>query len=111
MVKTIVSILTTIKEVKKMSKFLMRDKQVYGILNVVKKMPLSKMGNPKYRVEINGDIFETVNNAMLGYAITNYDNKNVVAQVRYLKTKNVIHNVIFRNTLDNDFSHQIIIEE
>jgi len=77
-----------------MSKFLMRDKQVYGILNIVKKMPLSKMGNPKYRVEINGDIFETVNNAMLGYAIT---------QVRYLKTKNVIDNVIFRRTLDNDF--------
>ena len=94
-----------------MSKFFMRDKQVYGILNVIKKMPLSKMGNPKYRVEINNEIFETVNNAMLGYAITNYDNKNVVAQVRYLKTKNVIHNVIFRNTLDNDFSNTIIIEE
>ena len=95
-----------------MSKFLMRDKQVYGILNVIKKMPLSKMGNPKYKVEINGDIFETVNNAMLGYAITNYDNKNVVAQVRYLKTKNVIHNVFIRHTLDDDlFSNTIIIEE
>jgi len=95
-----------------MSKFFMRDKMVYGILNVIKKMPLSKMGNPKYRVEINGDIFETVNNAMLGYAITNYDNKNVVAQVRYLKTKNVIHNVFIRHTLDDDlFSNTIIIKE
>ena len=77
--------------------------KITGTLNVIKKLPLSRMGNPKYRVEINGDIFETVNNAMLGYAITNYDNKNVVAQVRYLKTKNVIDNVIFRRTLDNDF--------
>ena len=84
--------------------------KITGVLNVIKKLPLSRMGNPKYRVEINGDIFETVNNAMLGYAITNYDNKNVVAQVRYLKTKNVIHNVIFRNTLDNDFSNKIIIK-
>ena len=64
-----------------MSKFLMRDKQVYGILNVIKKMPLSKMGNPKYRVEINNEIFETRTNASIGYSVTNFDNKKVIATV------------------------------
>ena len=81
-----------------MSKIYTDEKTVLGILNVIKKMPLSKMGNPKYKVKINSDIFETENNAMLGYAITNYDNKNVIAFVRFLKTKNVIHNVILKST-------------
>ena len=37
------------------------------------------MGNPRYQVQINNKIFETKTNAGLGYAITNYDNKKVVA--------------------------------
>ena len=37
------------------------------------------MGNPKYMVAINNEIFETKTNASLGYSITNYDNKKVIA--------------------------------
>ena len=53
--------------------------KITGVLNVIKKLPLSRMGNPKYRVAINNVIFETGTNASLGYAITNYDNKKVIA--------------------------------
>ena len=60
-----------------MSKIYTDEKTVMGILNVIKKMPLSKMGNPKYRVEINNEIFETRTNASLGYSVTNFDNKKV----------------------------------
>tara|TARA_R100000789_G_C2929682_1_gene128816 strand:+ start:49 stop:372 length:324 start_codon:yes stop_codon:yes gene_type:complete len=103
-----------------MSKVYMIDKKVRGVLSVVKKMPLSKMGNPKYRVKIKGasngvnfpddwdnlgEFFDTVDNDMLGFEITKYNNKKVVAQVRFLQKHNVIHNVIFQNTLDNDFSN------
>jgi len=91
-----------------MSKVYMRDKQVKGFLTVIKKMSLSKNGNPKYIVKIKGankgvdlpddwikekDVFHTGNDAMLGYAITNFDNKNVIAQVRFLKHGNVVFNV------------------
>ena len=54
-------------------------KKIIGILNVVKKFPLSTMGNPRYKVQINNKIFETKSNASLGYSITNYDNRKVVA--------------------------------
>ena len=37
-----------------MSTVYMRDKQINGLLTVVKKMPLSKNGNPKYIVKIKG---------------------------------------------------------
>ena len=53
--------------------------KIIGILNVVKKFPLSTMGNPRYKVQINNKIFETKSNASLGYSITNYDNRKVVA--------------------------------
>ena len=55
--------------------------KITGTLNVIKKLPLSKMGNPKYRVEINGIQFETITNASIGYSITNFDNKKVIATV------------------------------
>jgi len=91
-----------------MSNIYMRDKQINGLLTVVKKMPLSKNGNPKYIVKIQGlhkdielpvewntqtEIFDTGNDAMLGYEITNFDNKNVIADVRFLKRGNVVFNV------------------
>ena len=59
----------------------MKKYKITGILNVIKKLPLSKMGNPKYRVEINNEIFETRTNASLGYSVTNFDNKKVTATV------------------------------
>lgn len=91
-----------------MSQIYMIDKQINGLLTVVKKMPLSKNGNPKYIVKIKGvhknielpndwntetQIFNTGNDAMLGYEITNFDNKNVIADVRFLKRSNVVFNV------------------
>jgi len=55
--------------------------KITGTLNVIKKLPLSRMGNPKYRIEINGIQFETRTNASIGYSITNFDNKKVIATV------------------------------
>mgnify|MGYP003151933281 CR=1 FL=1 len=55
--------------------------KITGTLNVIKKLPLSRMGNPKYRIEINGIQFETRTNASLGYSVTNFDNKKVIATV------------------------------
>ena len=54
-------------------------KTITGVLNIIEKLPLSRMGNPKYRIEINNEIFETKTNASLGYSITNFDNKKVIA--------------------------------
>jgi len=58
-------------------------KKITGTLNVIKRLPLSNMGNPKYRVEINNEIFETKTNASLGYSITNFDNKKVIASYEF----------------------------
>tara|TARA_R110002012_G_scaffold264340_2_gene447684 strand:- start:65 stop:289 length:225 start_codon:yes stop_codon:yes gene_type:complete len=57
----------------------MKNQEIIGVLNVVRRLPLSRMGNPKYMVAINNEIFETKTNASLGYSITNYDNKKVIA--------------------------------
>ena len=56
--------------------------KITGTLNVIKKFPLSKMGNPHYVVSINNKIFETKPNASLGYWITNFDNKKVIASFK-----------------------------
>ena len=64
-------------------------KKITGILTVLQKLPLSRMGNPKYIIAIDNKIFETKTNAMLGYSITNYDNKKVNANFEDNKLVNV----------------------
>ena len=63
--------------------------KITGILTVLQKLPLSRMGNPKYIIAIDNKIFETKTNAMLGYSITNYDNKKVNANFEDNKLVNV----------------------
>ena len=71
-------------------------KTVKATLNIIDRLKSSVNGNPKYKIELiglnsaTGVIFETGTDAMLGYSITNYDGKNVEAEVRYLKNKNLI---------------------
>jgi len=72
---------------------------VKGKLNIIKRLKGSYSGNPKYLVELIGKtsccgvLFQTETDAMLGYGITNYDNKFVNAEVRYTASKNFITNV------------------
>lgn len=75
----------------------MKDTQtVKATLNILGRLKSSINGNPKYKVELIGltaccgVAFETGTDAMLGYSITNYDGKNVEAEVRYLKNKSLI---------------------
>jgi len=56
------------------------------------------MGNPKYLCSIldeNGiyHSFETKTNAMLGYAITNYENKMVTIDLQYYYNKLSINTI------------------
>lgn len=66
---------------------------VKGRLEVVKKLYRSFNGNPRYKVKINDEFFHTEVDSTLGYSITNYDNKTVIAQVRRLSRKNIISDV------------------
>lgn len=44
---------------------------------------VSYYGNPRYRCEIDGTIFYTKPNNMLGYGITNYQGKEVEVHLRH----------------------------
>ena len=57
------------------------EKKITGILTIVKWDKLSYYGNPRAVVSINDKQYKTQVNAMLGYAISNYDNQVVRATV------------------------------
>ena len=80
--------------------------KIKGTLKIIKRLKGSYYGNPRYQVEIgepeikiNGNtfrvetVFETEENAGLAYGITNFDGKEVNAEVRYLKNKNIISHI------------------
>ena len=52
-----------------------------GILKVIKRMPSSKMGNPRYMVKIDGWTCVTPVDSMIAYGITNFDGKRVSADI------------------------------
>jgi hypothetical protein len=52
-----------------------------GILKVIKRLPSSYFGNPRFLVWIDGVNCKTAVDSMLGYAIQNFDNKEVVATI------------------------------
>jgi len=60
-----------------------KETLINGILKVTKRLPSSYSGNPRYEVRI-GDhgLFKTPVNAMIGYAITNFEGKPVNAMTR-----------------------------
>lgn len=52
-----------------------------GKLDVIKRLPSSRNGNPRYLLRIAGYTCRTAPDAGIAYAITNYDGKTVTALI------------------------------
>ena len=52
-----------------------------GKLEVVKRLPSSLNGNPRYLLRIDGHTCKTSVDSSYGYCVTNYDGKNVIATI------------------------------
>ncbi len=52
-----------------------------GKLEIVKRMPSSKVGNPRYMLRVDGWTCVTAPDSMIAYGITNYDGKTVTATI------------------------------
>lgn len=57
-------------------------KIIKGKLKIIKRLQGSINGNPRYLVTVDGIECRTCPDSSLGYAITNYDNKEVSAEVK-----------------------------
>ena len=67
-----------------------------GKLEIIEKLPNSKNGNPRYKVEIDGWIAVTKPDCSLGYKITNYNGLTVRATIGSyygVRTVNTVHKV------------------
>jgi hypothetical protein len=59
-----------------------RDIQtIEGVLTVVNILPSSYNGNPRYLIAINSVCCKTAVDSSLGYCVTNYDGKPVIATI------------------------------
>jgi hypothetical protein len=52
-----------------------------GTLKVLKRLASSSNGNPRYYISIDGFSCSTAVDSSYGYAVTNYDNKQVTATI------------------------------
>jgi hypothetical protein len=52
-----------------------------GTLEVIKRLPSSYFGNPRYLLSINGVTCKTAVDSSYGYAVTNFDGKQVQATI------------------------------
>jgi len=52
-----------------------------GIVKVIKRLPSSVNGNPRYLLSIDGFTCKTAVDSTHGYAITNYDGEEVMATI------------------------------
>jgi len=52
-----------------------------GKLEIVRRLPSSANGNPRYLVYVAGFTCRTAVDSSLGYSVTNFDGKNVVATI------------------------------
>ena len=60
----------------------MKDlKTISGKLEIVKRLKSSYYGNPRFLISIDGVEYSTQPDASFGYAVENYANKDVMAQV------------------------------
>jgi hypothetical protein len=55
--------------------------RLIGTLKVIKRLPSSLNGNPRYLLEIDGVTFKTAVDSSYGYAVTNFDGKQVQASI------------------------------
>lgn len=52
-----------------------------GIVKVIKRLPSSENGNPRYLLSIDGFTCKTAVDSTHGYSITNYDGQEVMATI------------------------------
>jgi hypothetical protein len=52
-----------------------------GKLEIIKRLPSSFNGNPRYLLRIDGFTCKTSVDSMQAYCVTNYDNKQVIATI------------------------------
>jgi hypothetical protein len=52
-----------------------------GTLEVIKRLPSSYFGNPRYLLSINGITCKTSVDSSYGYSVTNFDGKQVEASI------------------------------
>jgi hypothetical protein len=52
-----------------------------GLLVVVQRQASSRNGNPRYLVMLDGHAASTMTDCSLGYSITNFDGKQVTADI------------------------------
>lgn len=55
-----------------------------GTVTNIQRLKSSANGNPRYTFELNGDTYRTRVDSMLGYGLTNYENKLVTMTHRKL---------------------------
>jgi len=54
---------------------------IKGVLTVIERLPSSYNGNPRYLIAINSVTCKTAVDSSLGYCVTNYDGKPVIATI------------------------------
>jgi hypothetical protein len=52
-----------------------------GMLEIIERLPNSYYGNPRYLLRIDGWTCRTAPDSSLGYKVTNFDGKRVVATI------------------------------
>lgn len=52
-----------------------------GTLSVVKRLPSSKSGNPRYLVNVDGYLVSTQPDSSIAFEVTNFDGKEVAAEI------------------------------
>lgn len=55
--------------------------EIKGTLEIIQRLPSSRHGNPRYLVKVGDTVCRTAPDAALGYGITNYEGKEVIAIV------------------------------
>ena len=56
----------------------MRDaRTLTGKLEVIRRLPSSRNGNPRYLLRVDGTTFRTAVDSSHGYSVTNHDGKSV----------------------------------
>jgi hypothetical protein len=69
-----------------------------GILDVIQREPSSVNGNPRYLVRLDGYTAKTAVDSSEGYSITNYDGREVTADIGTHYGTTTIENVHILNT-------------
>lgn len=56
-----------------------------GTLKIVRRLPVSRNGNPRYLATVNSTEYRTETDSMLAYELPNFDGKYVAAKYRTLR--------------------------